>query len=169
MKLRIWTALVIAGALLYTGCNKCDNTENVKLDATKQYASIKFYNRLGESLIDSVWNLSNVNVSFYKSYQDLVSPVGSHLISEDLSDKTMGPFQYTTNPISPKTGVLYDLYYVMNLDTSGVDTFRVRYLYTTDECRTYFQEIKYYYNGTELTDQLNKEAAEVSVTLPYRP
>lgn len=163
MKIRkafLFLAAGVATLGALQSCNKCTESGDVTFDATKQYLQITYVDTAGRNYIDSIYNLSNVNVLINTN-----GGVGAYQpIGEDFTDHKIGPFTYTTLPEPAAFGVPYDYYYIVDKDTFKTDTFRIQFLATVDECQEYWAQIKYWKNGTLIAECDGKEDCSISIT-----
>jgi hypothetical protein len=163
MKIRkafLFLAAGVATLGALQSCNQCKESGTVTFDATKQFLSIEYRDTAGRNYVDSIYNLSNVNVLINTN-----QGVGSYQpIIEDLTDHKIGPFAYTTTPEAAAKGVPYDYYYIVDKDTFKTDTFRIQFLATVDECHEYWAQIKYWKNGVLISECDGKEDCQLIIT-----
>lgn len=154
-------ALLPLLTLTFQSCNTCSETGEIVFSSENQNFSVTYVanDSASTNLISSgMANPNNVSVLL-----NVLGGRGAYSpISEDLTDGVIGPFDYTRTPKVAQLGVLYDYVYIIQLDTFAVDTFRVFFVPTVDECREYWQGLEWYQNETLLDEFTNSEIVNIN-------
>ena len=162
IKRSIFLFLAVAGSLLaMQSCDKCTESGTVTISGDAQKFSITYLanDSVNTNYVDSIYNTSNVNMFLNTNG----GKGGYSTLTDDLSDGKIGPFSYTNSPTRAQMGVPYDYVYIIQKDTFGIDTFRVEFLATVDECKEYWSQINYYRNGTLMAEYQGQEIADIVI------
>lgn len=156
----IMASLFAGAALMFQGCNKCEETGTVTFAADKQYVALTYLVDSSGANYNTIWRQSQIGVLFNDNggKGQFVS------LSEDISDGKIGPFTYSFGvPDAATKGILKHFVYIIQKDSFGSDTVEVKFLPAVDECREYWSLIEYYRNGELLSEFNDKEIAEIEI------
>lgn len=152
--------VVPAFMLVLQGCDKCEETGTITFGPANQNISITYLDSAGNNYLLTRYNLFNTNVqlSTDKGRNGTFQPY-----NEDFSDGVFGPFEFTATPTPAKLSVFYDYVYIIKKDTFGVDTLRVQFYPSVDECKEFWGQIEYSLNGDPLPQYSGQEIVNLEI------
>lgn len=162
------TALSLVLLIVLNSCGPdCDPTKNGQVGG--EFFSVTYETPGGENYLNSIYRKDKITVYVDKSGGEDDIP-DYELILPGYKDGTFGPFDFTSDWNDPANGRLkveeilqlpmaYDYY--IRRDTFGVDTFRVEFRIGANTCNYFWDYIRYYRNGEELTNVSGNRFAEL--------
>jgi hypothetical protein len=137
-----------------------------------EFFTITYRDSSGGNPLNGTWRTANVEVFIDSAGTQGLDP-DFHRLRHAFSNGVLGPFAYTEAYTDPGTrSVNLDLLlgedqvfdYYIKKDTFGIDTFTLRYLLISDECRSYWSNIEYSFNGEVLSQYSGQRQAEIVIT-----
>ena len=130
--------------LTLSSCDVCTETGTIDLDGDNQSITIQYVTSGGVTINptpDKTTIAVNTEggVGSFALVDETEIPVGGGVI---------GPINYTRLSRDPAVmGQVYDHWYIIQVDTFIVDTLRVNFIPTADECHEFFRVLNFYRNG----------------------
>lgn len=163
----------LTALLSLSACKKdlCEGKTDPRVGANYQYFTVEYNDLLGQNKLTNgtfkngiiaYWNINAIGQ-------------GNQVIKEILpayTDGKFGPFAYTDMYVDPVTlkpnkevmlnrAISYEFF--IRKDTFGIDTFRVTYTLSSDECVARWGNIQYSRNGKVLDAYTNQERAAIRI------
>ncbi|MCI4669330.1 MAG: hypothetical protein MRZ79_14440 [Bacteroidia bacterium] len=169
MKSSIFLFSVILISLGLTSCQPdCDPANNGEVGG--EFFSVTYETPAGDNYLENVYRQDKVTVFVDKSGGTDEVP-DFELIFPGFKDGTFGPFEFTADWNDPANGRLqveeilqlplaYDYY--IRKDTFGVDTFRVEFRIGANSCNYFWDYIRYFKNGEELTNNSGSRTVDLN-------
>lgn len=136
-----------------------------------EFFTVTYLDSTGTNYLASIYDQNGIVVYLDSTGGEDPSPE-YELIMPGFANDKFGPFLFTERFIDSRNEVFNDVLlfgreysfdYYIRKDTYGVDTFRVSFLLSVDECGSSWNSIKYSVNGESLPEYDNQRMADIVI------
>ncbi|MEL6256498.1 MAG: hypothetical protein AAFR87_31135 [Bacteroidota bacterium] len=167
-----YVLLILIGiiSIHFSSCEEaCDATDSDEIGG--EFFTVEYRDPSGTNYLESIYNQNGIIVFLDTTGGESPNPK-FELITPGFKDGKFGPFDFTERYIQQTNQAVngaalfanpLSFNYFIKKDTFGQDTLRVEFLVSLDECRQYWQYIRYFLNGNPLNQYENQRQAEIVI------
>ncbi|MEM6801935.1 MAG: hypothetical protein AAF696_11065 [Bacteroidota bacterium] len=162
--------LIFLSLLQFTACeDPCEGIESDEIG--REFFTLEYRDPTGTNYLESIYNQNGIIV-FLDTTGGQSSRPKYELITPGFADGKFGPFKFTERFIQQTNQAVngaalfakpLSFDYFIKKDTFGQDTLKVEFLVGVNECREFWEYIRYSLNGNPLTQYENQRQAEIVI------